>query len=318
MEKVKNILLGFATFLCVIILMSLIMTFSFKKSTEKYLDEKKINEFINNINILDFVLDENGNEFKEFKEIKEKLIDSGIPVESIDGFFRTKPVDNYAKEITSKSISNTINNKSEKLLQDGEIYKFLDNNIENISSEMREKNIPQSDKLTKENQEKFLEKVKEKTPDIESKLNELSDKVREKFNVDNYIEKIDKGITITRFLYNSILDLVLISMIIIFVICIFITRQSIINGLKWTGITFMSSSLLLFIIIEVNKIISNHTNKITEGMRNFIKKVIVDLNNSLTKYSFIYLTIGIILIIVSIIIYFISEKIENKQIKKYL
>ena len=183
---------------------------------------------------------------------------------------------------------------------------------------MREKNIPQSDKLTKENQEKFLEKVKEKTPDIESKLNELSDKVREKFNVDNYIEKIDKGITITRFLYNSILDLVLISMIIIFVICIFITRQSIINGLKWTGITFMSSSLLLFIIIEVNKIISNHTNKITEGMRNFIKKVIVDLNNSLTKYSFIYLTIGIILIIVSIIIYFISEKIENKQIKKYL
>ena len=43
MEKVKNILLGFATFLCVIILMSLIMTFSFKKSTEKYLDEKKIN-----------------------------------------------------------------------------------------------------------------------------------------------------------------------------------------------------------------------------------------------------------------------------------
>lgn len=318
MEKLKNILLGFATFLCITILICFIIIFTFKKSTEKYLDEKKINEFISNINILDFVLDENGKEFKEFSEIKNKLTDSGIPTESIDGFFKTTPVDNYAKEMTSKSISNTINNKSEKLLQDGEIYKFLDNNIEKISTEMQEKNIPQSELLTKENQEKFLNKVKDKVPDIENKLNELSDKIREKFNTDNYIEKIDKGIVITRFLYHSILDLVLISMIIIFIICIFITRQSIINGFKWTGITFMGSSLLLFIIIEINKIISNHTDKITEGMRNFIKKVIVDLNNSLTKYSFIYLTIGIILIVVSIIIYFISEKIENKQIKKYL
>ena len=318
MEKLKNILLGFATFLCITILICFIIIFTFKKSTEKYLDEKKINEFISNINILDFVLDENGKEFKEFSEIKNKLTDSGIPTESIDGFFKTTPVDNYAKEMTSKSISNTINNKSEKLLKDGEIYKFLDNNIEKISTEMQEKNIPQSELLTKENQEKFLNKVKDKVPDIENKLNELSDKIREKFNTDNYIEKIDKGIVITRFLYHSILDLVLISMIIIFIICIFITRQSIINGLKWTGFTFMSSSLLLFIIIEVNKIISNHTDKITEGMRNFIKKIIVDLNNSLSKYSIIYLTIGVILIVISIVVYFISEKIENKQIKKYL
>ena len=318
MEKAKSILLGILTSLCVIILLSFIVLFSFKKSTEKYLDEKKINEFINNLNILDMVLDENGKEFKEFSEIKNKLTDSGIPTESIDGFFRTKPVDNYAKEITSKSINNAINNKSEKLLQDGDIYKFLENNIENISTEMQEKNIPESDKLTKENQERFLEKVKEKTPDIEAKLNELSDKIREKFDIDKYIDKIDKGIVITRFLYNSILDLILITLIIVFIIGIFITRQSIINGLKWVGITFISSSLLLFIIIEINKRISKHTDKITEGMRNFIKKVITDLNNSLSKYSVIYLVIGIILIVISIIIYFISEKIENKQIKKYL
>jgi len=318
MEKAKSILLGILTSICVIILLSFIVLFSFKKSTEKYLDEKKINEFINNLNILDMVLDENGKEFKEFSEIKNRLTDSGIPAESIDGFFRTKPVDNYAKEITSKSINNAINNKSEKLLQDGDIYKFLENKIENISTEMQEKNIPESDKLTKENQERFLEKVKEKTPDIEAKLNELSDKIREKFDIDKYIDKIDKGIVITRFLYNSILDLILITLIIVFIIGIFITRQSIINGLKWVGITFISSSLLLFIIIEINKRISKHTDKITEGMRNFIKKVITDLNNSLSKYSIIYLVIGIILIVISIIIYFISEKIENKQIKKYL
>ena len=157
MEYLKNIqkfLLGVLTFMCIVILTIDITCFSLKKVSEKYLKEDKIKEVIDDINVLDLFKDENGNELEQIKEVKNQIVDAGIPKESIDGFINSKPVNDFAGTVITDSINNISSNK--EIINDKKIYSFLEDNIGAISKELQENNVPKSEFLTVENQEKFF------------------------------------------------------------------------------------------------------------------------------------------------------------------
>ena len=204
LEKIKKFFLGLLTFICMIILILDLVLFSIKKTSEKYLKEEKINEIINNINVVDLFKDENGKELEQFTEIKNKFVDSGIPEESINEFINSEPINKYASDTVTKAIDNLIENKNEKIIDSNELNIFLEQNINNISKELQEKNVPKSEYLTKENQEKFINKIKEKTPDIEAKIEEINDKINEKLGF-NYNEKLQKIFKILRLFYTYLL-----------------------------------------------------------------------------------------------------------------
>lgn len=310
--KIKKIFLGLLTLICMLILILDLVLFSIKKTSERYLKEEKINEIINNINVIDLFKDEQGKELEQFTEIKNKIVDSGIPQESIDGFINSKPVNKYASNTVTKAIDNLIENKNEKILDSNELNKFLEENIDTISKELQEKNVPKSEYLTKENQEKFINKIKEKTPYIEEKIEEINDKINEKLGF-NYNEKLQKIFKILRLFYTKLIDILLIVIFIIFIMGICITRQSISKSLKWVGILFVISGSILYSISFVVSKFYNYLEKIPEGFNKFIKTSLEDALSVFNKYGLIYIIIGIIFIITNIIIYYIKLKRENKK-----
>ena len=312
LEKIKKFFLGLLTFICMIILILDLVLFSIKKTSEKYLKEEKINEIINNINVVDLFKDENGKELEQFTEIKNKFVDSGIPEESINEFINSEPINKYASDTVTKAIDNLIENKNEKIIDSNELNIFLEQNINNISKELQEKNVPKSEYLTKENQEKFINKIKEKTPDIEAKIEEINDKINEKLGF-NYNEKLQKIFKILRLFYTKLIDIILIVIFVIFLMGIFITRQSIYKSLKWIGITFISSGTILYIINFIVSKLYKYIEKIPEGFNKFIKNSIEDALMVFNKYGLTYIIIGILLIIINIIIYYIKLKRENKK-----
>lgn len=314
MEKFKRYFMGFLTFICMAILTSIIIIFPMKKTTEKYLKEEKIKKLINDINFVDIFINENI-DLEHFKEIKNKLTDSGIPVETVNDFIKSEPVKEYTGDILSTSINNTLNRKEEKLVKDGEVYTFLEDNISDISIELKEKNVPHSELLTEEKQQEFLDKVKDKVPDIENKINELQDKINEKLKENGYLDKIDLALRIVRIVYGTMLDMILIILFIVFVIGIIITRQSIYKSLKWIGISFIIASITL---MRVPKDISKsykYIDKLPNTFAIYIKGALKDIANTLKNNGIVYLIIGIILIIITIIIYIILEKRKYKELK---
>ncbi len=317
LKTIRNIILGFFTVICVILLFTIIFSFGVKKASEEYFNEKKIKQAIKNINVVEILKDRHGKEDKVLETIKNKLTESGIKTEFVEDFLNTKPVNEYTGDKVSILIDNIIKNKKEKLVSDGEIYEFLNNNIADISKELQEKNIPNSDVLTQEYQEEFLNKVKDKTPDIEEKINELQDKIFDKLG-DEYSESLEKYVELAKFIYNNLLDLIFIILGIIFIIGIIITRRSIYKSLKWIGISFIGSSMIFMLIPRlINKAIK-HINDTPKAISDYIKTSLTSMKATFTNEGIICLIIGIVLIILNIVIYIILEKIDNRRYEKNL
>ncbi|MBE6159694.1 MAG: hypothetical protein E7157_01450 [Lactobacillales bacterium] len=314
LEKIKKFLLAILTFICMLVLMTDIVLFSLKKTSEKYLKEEKIKEIVENINVIDLFKDKDGKELEEFTQIKDKIVDSGIPKEAVDSFINSDPVNKYASDTINKAIDNVLENKQEKVIDSNSLNTFFENNMDSISKELQEKNVPKSEYLTKENQQKILNKIKEKTPYIEEKIDAVSNKISEKLGFD-YTLKISKMINLFELLYTKLLDFLLIIVFIIFIMGICITRQSIYKSLKWIGITFVSSSIILYCISFIIPKIYKYIDKVPVGFNTMIKKALEDSSKNINSYGLIYLIIGVILTVINIVIYYILLKRENKKFK---
>lgn len=307
LNKIKEIFLSILTFICILILVVDIVLFSLKKISQKYLNIELLKKGVDNIDVIELFKDKEG-ELEEFKDIKNKLEEAGIPKESIESFINSKPVDKYTKEKLNKALDNIEKNKKEKLVTSKDLNQFLENNIEDISNELKEKNVPKSEYLTKENQEKFISKIKEKTPYIEQKIDEITNKINEKLGFD-YISKLRKIYILLKNIYIVLFDILLILIFIIFIIGIVITRKSIYKSLKWFGITFIISGIIL-------KIMNLMLRKINQlNITNLLKDITKDIIKQLNNYSLVYIIIGTVIIVINLIIYLILLKRENDKFK---
>lgn len=314
LKKIKKFLLAILTLTCMLVLVLDLVLFTMKKTSDRYIKEEKIKEIVNNINVIDLFKDKNGKELEEFTEIKDKFVEAGIPKEGIDEFINSSPVNDYASITINKSIDNVLKNKKEKVVTANSLNLFFEKNMSNISKELQEKKVPKSELLTKENQEKLINKIKEKTPYIEEKFDEINNKINEKLGF-NYTLKLEKIFKIIKLLYTKLMDILLLVIFIIFVIGIFITRQSLYKGFKWLGITFLSSGIILYSINFIIPKTYKYLEKIPSTFSNFIKFTLNDVLNIFNKYSMVFVIIGFILIIINIIIYFVLLKYENKKFK---
>ena len=313
MEKVKKTFMGFLIFICTLIIISLLIALPIKKVSEKYLDENKIKKLVNDIDFIDIFLKENLNK-ESFKEIKNKLIESGLPEGLTDEFIKTTPVKKYTSDVVSKSINNALNGNDKKVVNNEETYVFLQKNIQSISSELQEKNVPYSDKLTEEKQEEFLNKVKDNIPDIETKINSLQDKITDELKKHGYTDKIDKTFLVVRFVYGTIIDIILITLIVLFILGLFILLKNSIKTFNFMGISFIISSIILMLMPKEVTKSYKYIDDLPKTFSFYIKNALNDMVRTLKNDGKVYFIIGIILIIISIIIYIIKEKRMFKEL----
>ena len=65
-----KVFLGIITFISMIVLIIDLTIYSVRDISEQFLNEKEIRKMVENINVLDLLKDEDGNEIKEVTEIK--------------------------------------------------------------------------------------------------------------------------------------------------------------------------------------------------------------------------------------------------------
>ena len=271
-EKIKKLSMMLITVLCMIILSFTIVTFSLKIIANHYLNKGLINKTIDNININDLFKDEAGKELEEFLDIKNKIVDSGIPSELINDFIDTKPVHNFTNDVINDSIDSTLYDKKVKKYDADYLYSYIEDNIGTMSEELQEKNAPKSELLTEEKQQEILHKLKDKMPSIEEKINKIEDKIGSK--LDGKLIYIKKSLHIMKFLCTTVIDVLLIIISGIFVFGIIISRKNIIRSLKYIGISFIISSGLLLIIKSNIPKIYNKINDASSLIGNYMKLVL--------------------------------------------
>ena len=286
-ESIEKIVLGILTFILIGYIAFNLMFLSIFNISEKFLNKDNVLEFINRIDVITIIKDELGNEVDEFLLIENELKDIGVTTEGINEFINSDDVKNFSTNAVSNVFEKIINKSSDDYhIQNIDVTNLIEDNIDKlqIKSSLTESQI--------------LDKLSNKIPNLVTSINKLIDRLCEKLETSELFTKYQQYVNMS----IDVLDVVY--SIITYFLLIFI-RRDIYKSLKWLSISFITPGLLIYILsyLLINKIVIEDV---------LIKNIISIIVSSLNTYSYIYILIGIILIIINIIMYFI-KKHKNKN-----
>lgn len=324
LKGLLEVFLGIITFISMIVLIVDLTIYSVRNISEQFLNEKEIRKMVENINVLDLLKDEDGNEIKEVTEIKNELINAGIPTETVEEFINSEPVKNLTTDILTTTIDYVVYDKKieTKEISEEEIYNFVEQNIYEVAHVLKEKNVPKSEELTDERINEVLIKVREKTPEIKEKVQEVSNQIEEKIKeteqyetLEDYKNNLDNALTLIRFIYSDYITNIIIIIGIISIILIVISRFSYYTYLKWVGLSFTISGIILYISSKCIDLLTSYKNEIPYIFQNLFDTIINDSKSLFIGKANIYILIGIMLIIANIVIAKIKDNREDKKIE---
>ena len=322
LKFISKVLLFILSIIFSIILIVDIVAYNTRDITSKFISEEQIKKCISNINILDLFKDENGNELEEITKVKQELINVGLPVETVEAFINSEPVKQATTDVTMLVVDYIFYNKQIETfkIEKEQILTFVEQNMNLIVSEMQEHNIPNSDLITDEKQEKILSVIEENLPIIEENINKITATLEETIkSTDEYQEvveyqnKVEEILNIIRYIYSDAITTILLVIAIVCIIGIIICRLSPYRYLKWLGIiSLLSGSILYLFNIGIDKL-NMFANEIPYMFKNLYFMFINDSKQLFINNSIPYFIIGTILIVLNIIIYYILDRREDKK-----
>lgn len=326
LKKIGKAFLFIITMLLSIILIIDITVYNVRDITENFISEEKIKEEIASINIMDLLKDNEGNEIKEITEIKNSLVNAGLPVETVEEFINSEPVHDITSKVVTDAVNYIFYDKEPDIKTDfdsKDITNFLRENMSIIAEELQERNVPKSELLTEELQEEILTNIEEQIPVIEESLKKITDEVTtlikntdEYGQVEEYQKKLNEVLSIIQLVYS---DKITNMLIIIFVVCvvgIIISRLSPYSYLKYLGGVSIIAGCLLFTVNLLIPKLYVYIEEIPYAFQNFVTLILDDSKDLFLNKSIVHFIIGAILIILNIIIYYIKEKMEDRKINK--
>ena len=114
-----------------------------------------------------------------------------------------------------------------------------------------------------------------------------------------YKKTINKLLNAFDIIYSDIVNYLIIFVIISFIAMLMFIRLSIYKSLKWIGISFISSSLILCLFKFILSYVFNKLN-----YQYIFNNLVYDLD----KYCVSYLVVAVVLIIINIIVYIIKKR----------
>ena len=114
-----------------------------------------------------------------------------------------------------------------------------------------------------------------------------------------YKKTINKLLNAFDIIYSDIVNYLIIFVIISFIAMLMFIRLSIYKSLKWIGISFISSSLILYLFKFILSYVFNKLN-----YQYIFNNLVYDLD----KYCVSYLVVAVVLIIINIIVYIIKKR----------
>lgn len=318
-----KVFLGIITFISMIVLIIDLTIYSVRNISEQFLNEKEIRKMVENINVLDLLKDEDGNEIKEITEIKEQLINAGIPTETVEEFINSEPVKNLTTNVLTTTIDYVVYDKKPetKEINEEEIYNFIEQNIYEVVRVLKEKNVPKSEELTDERINEVLVEVKKEVPTIKEQVQELTNQIEEKIKeteqyktLEDYKNNLDNTLTLVRFIYSDYITNIIITVGIVSILFIVISRFSYYTYLKWVGLSFTISGIILYISSRCIDLLIDYKNEIPYVFQNLFDTIINDSKSLFISKANLYILMGIMLIIANIVIAKIKDNREDKKI----
>lgn len=318
MKVVLKIFRDIITFICVVLLTINISIYIGISISKKYLTESEIKTTLSKIDIMDLLTNDSLTD-KYIINIKNKFIESGVPENIIDDFFRTEPVLNIINSSVTSGINYVIYDKKPNMsyLNSDNLYKYFEENMNLITNELRENNVRGSELLTEEKERIVLEKLKDNMPIVEDNINKLILKIDDKLNdvnMTSHNQKMVLPLQIIRFIYSDLLTYILFGFSSFLILLIALSRVSIYKWMKWVGVAFLISGLIqLVYVFLIPFLINNVLYNAPEIIINFVKYIMNSMIDNMKNYGFICFIIALILFTINMVIYFVREKKENKM-----
>lgn len=318
MKVVLKIFRNIITFICVILLTINISIYIGISISKKYLTESEIKPTLSKIDIMGLLTNDSSTS-KYIINIKNKFIESGVPENIIDDFFRTEPVLNIINSSVTSGINYVIYDKKPNMsyLNSDNLYKYFEENMSLITNELRENNVRGSELLTEEKEKIVLEKLKDNMPIVEDNINKLILKIDDKLNdvnMTSHNQKMVLPLQIIRFIYSDLLTYILFGLSSFLILLIALSRVSIYKWMKWVGVAFLISGLIqLVYIFLIPFLVNNILYNAPDIIINFVKYIMNSMIDNMKNYGFICFIISLILFTINIVIYFVREKKENKM-----
>lgn len=318
MKVVLKIFRNIITFICVILLTINISIYIGISISKKYLTESEIKTTLSKIDIMGLLTNDSSTS-KYIINIKNKFIESGVPENIIDDFFRTEPVLNIINSSVTSGINYVIYDKKPNMsyLNSDNLYKYFKENMSLITNELRENNVRGSELLTEEKEKIVLEKLKDNMPIVEDNINKLILKIDDKLNdvnMTSHNQKMVLPLQIIRFIYSDLLTYILFGVSSFLILLIALSRVSIYKWMKWVGVAFLISGLIqLVYIFLIPFLVNNILYNAPDIIINFVKYIMNSMIDNMKNYGFICFIISLILFTINIVIYFVREKKENKM-----
>lgn len=318
MKVVLKIFRNIITFICVILLTINISIYIGISISKKYLTESEIKTTLSKIDIMGLLTNDSSTS-KYIINIKNKFIESGVPENIIDDFFRTEPVLNIINSSVTSGINYVIYDKKPNMsyLNSDNLYKYFKENMSLITNELRENNVRGSELLTEGKEKIVLEKLKDNMPIVEDNINKLILKIDDKLNdvnMTSHNQKMVLPLQIIRFIYSDLLTYILFGLSSFLILLIALSRVSIYKWMKWVGVAFLISGLIQLVYIFLTPLLVNNIlYNAPDIIINFVKYIMNSMIDNMKNYGFICFIISLILFTINIVIYFIREKKENKM-----
>lgn len=321
-KKVVCFLKYLCIFILILLLSIIVYLFCMRNIFKSYVNEEKIREEISNIDVMS-LLKENGEEIEEVKKLKSQLVEVGIPSESIDYVLNSSAIKDTTASLVSEGVNYIFTGEEISIVKNfnsSEIIKFTSDNLSIVALELKKNNVPGSDKLTEERQEKIIKNMEEYAPKVEDTISKVSDKVRSKIEespnykkINNYKDKIDKFLSIVRFIYSDSMTYLLIGSILIISILIILLVHSTYKYLKYFGITSLLISIYFFFSGYIFNIIKDKIIDSINMFEDIINTIFDSVTGVFNQYFGIFLVIFVLLILLNILIHFILEYLENRR-----
>ena len=284
MKVVKGIL----STLLAIVVVPVLLAFIIYLSTNSILSKKNVEKLVKEADVSDFLKDENG-EYTEFgKELREDLINNGLPEAVVDEFVNSKEITDFVTDYASNIINYVVYDEELKEIKAEDVSKLINDNVDSIVAELRAKRVEGYEELTEERVSEFKSHVEDISKEVEKSIPDMKKEIED--------SEAKDVIGIIRFVFSSVVYIALVTVILILLLIILLLNRKKYNFLIWYGVIFMIASLPIVLFTSFVSSIEIESN--SRAMIDIIKSVF----NKLSLYSYIFFFMGIILIIVAVIL----------------
>lgn len=281
-----------------LIVIPIVMAFIVYLSTRDIVSKKNVEKLVKEINISNFLVDENGNYNELGNDIKDELVKNGLPSEVVDEFVNSKEISDFFSKYAGEFTDFIINDKEIKQPTAEDISKLINENVDSIVDELRNKKVEGYEELTDENVALFKSHVDEISKEIAKELPDIEEAIND--------SEAREAFKIVRFIFSNVVYMMILGIIAVLLILIALLNLKRYGFLIWYGVIFIFASLPFITICQFISMVETDID--SKGVIDIINHIF----NKLNMYTTGFFIMGIASITVSIILRTIDKQNVNE------